>query len=379
MKKIFTLIAAAFLAVSANAQTITLPKTWNFSDFDTATYTDEETIDGLSINAAEGKAIAIDANTKTIEEVEYTKRLKFGGTGSATSRNISFTVSGAADIQIALTSSSSTEDHKLAVAANGTQLKEVVAPGGSIAVETINYTGSSSATITIYSTQSGVNLYFVKVTEGTASGDQGGDEPSGNALIDYPTSMNGITIGGTTTIEDTQRYHGNTDTPAHISFANGYTTNGVINDNYAILTVEGGFKTGDKITIAGYYNNSATKNSAVDIFIGEKNGTATRLWQSAMFINGRTDASDPVSQSYTLEADYPSLKIGRADGLTNSTRTNVILIKVERTTTGINDVKIVEPAESAATNGAIFNLAGQKVNESYKGVVISNGKKMIQK
>lgn len=46
-------------------------------------------------------------------------------------------------------------------------------------------------------------------------------------------------------------------------------------------------------------------------------------------------------------------------------------------TTGINDVKVVEPA--TVKDGAIFNLAGQKVNESYKGVVISNGKKMIQK
>ena len=45
--------------------------------------------------------------------------------------------------------------------------------------------------------------------------------------------------------------------------------------------------------------------------------------------------------------------------------------------TGINDVKVVEP--TTAKDGAIFNLAGQKVNESYKGVVISNGKKMIQK
>jgi hypothetical protein len=30
-------------------------------------------------------------------------------------------------------------------------------------------------------------------------------------------------------------------------------------------------------------------------------------------------------------------------------------------------------------DGAIYNLAGQKVNASYKGVVIKDGKKFIQK
>ena len=42
--------------------------------------------------------------------------------------------------------------------------------------------------------------------------------------------------------------------------------------------------------------------------------------------------------------------------------------------TGIQGVKIVN-----AENDAIFNLAGQRVDANYKGVVIMNGKKMIQK
>ena len=42
--------------------------------------------------------------------------------------------------------------------------------------------------------------------------------------------------------------------------------------------------------------------------------------------------------------------------------------------TGINAVK---PAESV--NGAKYNLAGQQVDDTYKGVVIQNGKKSIQK
>ena len=47
---------------------------------------------------------------------------------------------------------------------------------------------------------------------------------------------------------------------------------------------------------------------------------------------------------------------------------------VEEETTAIQTVK-----SAKADNGAIFNLAGQKVNASYKGVVIKDGKKYIQK
>ena len=43
-------------------------------------------------------------------------------------------------------------------------------------------------------------------------------------------------------------------------------------------------------------------------------------------------------------------------------------------TTGINAVKAAD-----ATDAPAYNLAGQKVNQSYKGVVLKNGKKFVQK
>ena len=42
---------------------------------------------------------------------------------------------------------------------------------------------------------------------------------------------------------------------------------------------------------------------------------------------------------------------------------------------GVNEVK----AATKADNGAIYNLAGQQVSKDYKGVVVKNGKKFIQK
>ncbi len=44
------------------------------------------------------------------------------------------------------------------------------------------------------------------------------------------------------------------------------------------------------------------------------------------------------------------------------------------TATGINEVKTAQ-----AENAAAYNLAGQKVGKDYKGVVVKNGKKIIQK
>ncbi len=44
-------------------------------------------------------------------------------------------------------------------------------------------------------------------------------------------------------------------------------------------------------------------------------------------------------------------------------------------TTGIGQVEV----EKATENGAIYNLAGQRVDASYKGVVIKNGKKYVNK
>lgn len=45
---------------------------------------------------------------------------------------------------------------------------------------------------------------------------------------------------------------------------------------------------------------------------------------------------------------------------------------------GTNAIENVKAYETVK-NGAIYNLAGQRVNESYKGIVIQNGKKMINK
>lgn len=57
-----------------------------------------------------------------------------------------------------------------------------------------------------------------------------------------------------------------------------------------------------------------------------------------------------------------------------------VVIEVSSTpiqTTGI--AKVLAGAKVANENAAVYNLAGQKVSKAYKGIVICNGKKYIQK
>ena len=46
------------------------------------------------------------------------------------------------------------------------------------------------------------------------------------------------------------------------------------------------------------------------------------------------------------------------------------------TTTGIEPITI---SKSNATNNARYNLAGQRVDASHKGIIIENGKRFIQR
>ena len=372
MKKFFTLIATALVALSASAVS------WNFSDFTTASYESTTTVDGLTIYAASGKAIAIDESSKKAtvngSEVSYTKRLKFGGTGSA-ERCVSFSVTGASKITVVATSSSNSgEDRNLSVSYGSAYGKNAIgtikAPVGSLNVGSVNYTGSEATTIYIGSVTSGVNIYAIYVEAGSEGGGEGG-EVSGDYLINYPTSKAGIEIGGTTVYDNTQKYHLDKETSKNISLANGYTTDGVINANCIVLSVEGGFKAGDVVSVAGYFNNTdETKQAAVAIFTGEEGDEATVLWRSELFINGRTNSADPDVQTYTLTDDAEYLKVGRSDGLTSATRTNVTLLTVTRSSaTAVESVAEVKAEAKKAVkfikNGKLYignyNIAGQQV------------------
>ena len=126
-------------------------------------------------------------------------------------------------------------------------------------------------------------------------------------LINYPTSQTGVAVSGTTSFS-TVKIHTNKDNVNGVKLANGYTTDNVLNTNYATISVEGGFKAGDVITIAGAFNNADnTKKAAVDIFtVGEENAI-TVLFTTKQLVNGRLVNDEPAEETFTLTDDYTVL------------------------------------------------------------------------
>ena len=170
--------------------------------------------------------------------------------------------------------------------------------------------------------------YTVTVTKDMKMTVTGEVTPTLPAYIDYPTTAAGITIGGTTEMDAVVKIHNNADEVKGIKFANGYTTEeGALNANYATIEIDGGFKAGDVISIAGAFNNSdETKKAAVDIFTIDEMANLTVLFTTQQFVNGRVSANDPAVEKFTLEADYDKLYLGRK----GNTATFVTLLKTER-------------------------------------------------
>ena len=51
------------------------------------------------------------------------------------------------------------------------------------------------------------------------------------------------------------------------------------------------------------------------------------------------------------------------------------IYSINNITTGINKVE----TDTEDANAPVYNLSGQRVNDSYKGIVIKNGKKYINR
>lgn len=194
-------------------------------------------------------------------------------------------------------------------------------------------------------------------------------------LIDYPTSQSGITLHN---VDEqisfvTVKIHTNKDAVPCIKIGKSFSANDLVVDNFVELTTEGGFKKGDVITVSGVFNNSDnTKKAAVAFFTGEVGEKAKTYHTTELFINSKLVADDPAEEQITLTEDMPSVKFGR----NGNTGTCVVKVTVVRggTSTGISSVN----AAAAKKDGKTYNMAGQEVSSSAKGIVIKNGKKYVK-
>lgn len=194
-------------------------------------------------------------------------------------------------------------------------------------------------------------------------------------LVDYPTSQAGITLhnaAGNITYA-TVKIHTNTQSVNCIKVAKSFSTDKKVTDDYVELTAEGGFKAGDVVSITGVYNNASEKNAAIAIFSGKVGEEASILFKTNNFINARLVNDDPTAQTYTLTQDAATLQLGR-NGNTGACITKLTVVR-GGTPTGISNLE----ASASAKSSILYNLAGQQVSESYKGIVVKNGKKYLNK
>lgn len=141
---------------------------------------------------------------------------------------------------------------------------------------------------------------------------------------------------------------------------------------------------GDKENVAG---NKMTFSSETKKIVSIKLvGTNCTGWGEISASSGKitdqgTGANSKVSPLWNCEDTKTGVSdvtftISRLDNDTKATQVRYVkaVVTVLNDASGINNITV-----DNAKKGVRYNLAGQRVNESYKGVVIENGKKMIVK
>jgi len=141
-------------------------------------------------------------------------------------------------------------------------------------------------------------------------------------------------------------------------------------------------KTGETVN-AKATNDASTERPGANQLVGYANSTPSYVILNALSNGGKKDVwamAKPSSynmmwKTFGDNITMPANTICIATPKSASGRLNVVWLDgSEDSTTAIQTVK-----KANAEDGAIYNLAGQKVNASYKGVVIKDGKKYIQK
>ena len=359
MKKIFTLIATAVFALTANAEVLI-----NYSTSqDGITNGGTTTFDAVKINV----------NTVSTPCIKFAN--SYSTEGKVNDNKVALNVEGGfkAGDKITLAGYFNNADDTKQAAVEIFTINSDDTPNVLFTSQPFinGRTSSATATEESYILEADADVLYVGRKGNTAACVTlfkvvRGDEPTppSSAAIDYPASQDGITNGGTTTF-DAVKINVNTVSTPCIKFANSYSTEGKVNDNKVALNVEGGFKAGDKITLAGYFNNADdTKQAAVEIFTINSDDTPNVLFTSQPFINGRTSSATATEESYILEADADVLYVGRK----GNTAACITLLKVTQATAveNVAEAKVAKTAPAKVLkNGQIFignyTVAGAQV------------------
>ena len=410
MKKIFTLIAAVMAVASINAQTwkqdsSTAPEAGaNLVDNDLATVS--------TVSTTTAKQQLDDAEKPTTVTIgEYT----FGyyiqvrtddptpnadnPTGGVQSGSTALVVTAKKDVDVTFyyrrqkgTAGFDKDDNKdmLCWSQNNAkfQSEEEITPitgNDDYAYAKKTYKFVEGGVYTIYRKGSTMNLYGIDVAAGTAAGDdEGGNTAAGTVIISWNEEP---TLSSYT--DETWANQGKDNNVAQ--WSNGVSIMIMRSDkgqsagkeitidgakyktikvsNFAqnkLILPEG--KVTKKMTIYSYVNKDAATDRPC--YWAEVAGVTYTGIDEEIFANyGEYETADPDKREYSFEA-------ANTVTFTNTGEQccYVLVIEVENGgATGITS------AATVVTNAPAYNLAGQQVDASYKGVVIKSGQKLIQK
>ena len=125
------------------------------------------TIGGFTIVGTADAAVTVDGNSKKSDSgLEFTQRIKLGGSGSLDNRHVSFTTAGAAKITVYAMSSSGSEDRPLLLLnAEGTELGRGITLGKveDSTIPAITFEVTEAGTYYLLSEKSGINIYYISV------------------------------------------------------------------------------------------------------------------------------------------------------------------------------------------------------------------------
>ena len=157
--------AGEYTAPTVENLTAVDDKFWNFADFTAGDITEPTIVDGLELYGTSSKKFSIDGNEKSIDDINFTQRLKTGGSGAPDGRYIRFRVAPSTCITVYGISGKADTERTLNIdfVQFGLNKASLTNDGNAIDKVEYEYTGTEDADVYVYSTNSGFNVYGIKV------------------------------------------------------------------------------------------------------------------------------------------------------------------------------------------------------------------------
>lgn len=401
MKKILTLIAAVAMTLGANAQVI------SFGTKDAPAALQESfEVDGFKLTRTDtdGKH-AIDANTATFgtvaEPVKFETRLKMGGKSSPKNA-LTLTVPSAGTLKVYVrTGSNSATDRNLILEQSGATLYNSVVQESDVKETIDNGDGTTTnvypvitvavvaGSINVSYPVNGLNFYGFEFVAGEGGGEQGGGEvATGDAqLIQWSEAKAKGSAAGTYGDGTFKFVATDTDASKHEIDAN----NAYFGTADSYMKFEYRYKVGGK---SGAKNSIAlTIPAKGKVLVYARTGSNSATDRNIVLTqNGTTLLDHILLESEAVAVDmggenptnvYPVLEANVVAGSVDVTYpiNSINIYGVQFVPEGADPITGIHNvnADFNSANAALYNLAGQKVSKDYKGVVIQNGRKVVNK